>query len=126
VPRPRSPRLFAHWFAILAILLAALAPALSQAFGIGQGAAWVEVCTAQGSKWVQQGSQPSEEAPASSHLLAHCPGCVGHAPAGLPPARQEVALLQGLGQAFPPAFSEGPRPPHAWAGAQSRAPPLTA
>lgn len=119
---------FTGWVAILVVLLASLAPSLSHALGATDGASWVEVCTAQGSKWVQGDSTASgvsKNAPTSSHLLEHCPYCSIHMPAlGVPPTPLVVPLDLGLEAEFPPAFLAAPRASHAWVSAQPRAPPL--
>lgn len=119
---------FTGWVAILVVLLASLAPSLSHALGATQGASWVEICTAQGSKWVQGDSADSggsKSAPAFAHPLEHCPYCSIHMPAlGLPPTPLIVPLELGLEAEVPPAFLAAPRTSHAWVSAQPRAPPL--
>ena len=119
---------FTGWVAILVVLLASLAPSLSHALGATQGASWVEICTAQGSKWVQGDSADSggsKSAPAFAHPLEHCPYCSIHMPAlGLPPTLLIVPLELGLEAEVPPAFLAAPRTSHAWVSAQPRAPPL--
>lgn len=113
---------------MLVVLLASLAPSLSHALGAAQGPSWVEICTAQGSKWVQGDSADSGEsknAPAAAHLLEHCPYCSIHTPAlGLPPTPLVVPLDLGHEAEVPPAFLAAPRTSHAWVSAQPRAPPL--
>jgi len=58
-------RLVSTWIAIAAILLNALMPTLSLAVepsrhpGQQGGAQWVEICTTQGSSWVQLGGCPN-------------------------------------------------------------------
>lgn len=110
--------------AALAILLASLAPSLSQALGSSKPGSWVEVCTAQGSKWVSAQGDGSPSAPTAGHAFEHCPFCSMHAPAlGLPPSSDPLPL-QLEGQAdFPPAFHAAPHTLHAWVSALPRAPP---
>lgn len=114
--------------AILVVLLASLAPSLSHALGATQGASWVEICTAQGSKWVDGDSADSggsKSAPASAHPLEHCPYCSIHMPAlGVPPTPVVVPRDVGPESEFPHAFLAAPRTSHAWVSAQPRAPPL--
>ena len=112
------------WIAALAILLAALAPSLSQALGSANGSSWIEVCTSQGSKWIEQGADNGPAAPVTGHAFEHCPFCSLHAPTlGLPPSAQ-IAPLPIDGRAeFPPAFLAAPRTQHAWLSARPRAPP---
>ena len=121
----RTHRRLTSWIAALAILLASLAPALSHALASATGSNWVEICTTQGSKWIQAGEDGSEQAPASGHALEHCPYCSLHAPAlGLPPATDLAQLPLGLCHEVPLAFLSAPRTLHAWVSALPRAPPL--
>ena len=109
----------------MAILLASLVPALGHAVSSATGADWIEICTTQGSKWIQAG-EPSTEQPAGSvHLLEHCPYCSLHTPTpGLAPVTDLVYLPLRLTHAVPLAFLSAARTPHAWVSAQPRAPPL--
>ncbi len=131
-------RLASTWVAILAILLNALMPTLSLAFapaqnppGSGDGR-WVEICTTQGSSWIQlsadgqvlaQTAQQPDDAPAASHN-GHCPYCLTHAdsfvlpsvPATLLPVWLPVANLLPRNEA--PALATS-----AWMGPIARAPP---
>lgn len=122
----RAHRRIISWIAVVAILLAALAPALSHALASATGAQWVEICTAQGSKWIQVGEDGSESGtPASAHVLDHCPHCTLHAPnLGLPPVQHLAQLPLPLSHEVPLAFLSAPRTLHAWVSAQPRAPPL--
>lgn len=110
------------WIAAFAVLLSALVPTLGQAVAAA-GSPWVEVCTAQGAKWVQAGDDGSEPGPASEHVFDHCPFCPLHAPmSGLPPAGlAQLPVLQASD--VPTAFLAAPRTLHAWVSAQPRAPP---
>ena len=69
-------RKLVHWMAALAILLGALAPAVSQALSLasnGQGFV-VEICTTSGTKMTQViGDEESSSSPA---MGSHCPYCV--------------------------------------------------
>jgi hypothetical protein len=113
------------WIAVLAILLSSLAPSLSHALASGAGSNWVEICTTQGSKWIAAGEDGTERAPASAHVLDHCPYCSLHAPTlGLPPVASLVHLPLRLAHEVPRAFLPAPRTQHAWVSAQPRAPPL--
>jgi hypothetical protein len=113
------------WIAALAVLLAAVAPAASHALASATGTPWVQVCTAQGSKWIPFAEDPTEQAPASAHVLDHCPYCSLQTPAlGLPPAPPQLLPLDRRGLELPLAFLSAPRTLHAWVSAQPRAPPL--
>lgn len=137
----RPQRHAAVWIALLAVLLAALAPSVSQALGFARGAgpSWVEVCSAEGAKWVPADAGAGASAddasaddgtshgPAAAHWMEHCPWCSLHQPAlAVPPAPAALPLVNGLTEALPRAFLQAPRTLHAWASAQPRAPPLTA
>jgi hypothetical protein len=115
---------FTSWTAVLAVLLASLAPTLSLALGAANSATWVEICTTQGSKWVATGEDGSGHAPASIHPLEHCPYCSLHTPTlGLPPLTGVQPLPVRLSHAVPVAFLAAPRTLHAWLSAQPRGPP---
>jgi hypothetical protein len=117
-------RRLTSWIAALALLLASLAPAVSHALASANGTNWIEICTTQGSKWIEAGKVGSERSPASAHAL-DCPYCPLHAPTlGLPPASQLEHLSLRLGHEVPLAFLSAPRTLHAWVSAQPRAPPL--
>jgi hypothetical protein len=121
----RTHRRLTSWIAALAILLASLAPALSHALAPAMGSNWVEICTTQGSKWIQAGEDGLEHAPASGHALEHCPYCSLHVPAlGLPPATDLAQPPLGLCHEVPLAFLSAPLTLHAWVSALPRAPPL--
>lgn len=120
----RTHRRLACWLASLVVLLAALAPAVSQAMGATGGV----VCTPQGVKWVSGGGADagnSGGAPMAAHVLEHCPFCSIHAPTlGLPPAPLALPPVAERAGEPPTAFLAAPRTLHAWVSAQPRAPPL--
>jgi hypothetical protein len=120
----RAHRRLTAWIAALAILTASLAPALSQAVASATGAHWIEICTTQGSRWIQAGEDGSEPTPPLKHVLEHCQFCSPHTPTGLPPATPRAHLPPGLLHETPLAFLSAPRTLHAWVSAQPRAPPL--
>lgn len=123
MPLRRVTRLVASWIAVLAVLMAAIAPAVSHAVGSPGAASWVEVCTAQGSKWVQNDAG-GDSIPDAEHALEHCPYCSIHPNAvGIPPAPLQDLPAAGLAHAVPQAFLAAPRTLHAWVSAQPRAPP---
>ena len=123
----QAVRQFTLRIALLAMLLAALAPTLSHAMRAGGADAWVEVCTALGAKWVDADAlAPSDDpAPASAGSMEHCPYCVLQAHAtGLPPAFASTSLNTALQFAVPKRFLHAPHRLHAGTTAQPRAPPL--
>lgn len=121
----RAHRRLISWIAAFAILLASLAPALSHALAPATGTNWIEICTTQGSKWIKANQEGPERAPATAHVLDHCPYCSLQTPTlGLPPAERLAHLPLRLSHEVPLAFLSAPRTLHAWVSAQPRAPPL--
>ena len=123
----RPLRALTSWIAVLAILMAALAPTISHALGSKASANWIDICSSVGAKWVQPNAEPTGKAPnpAAAHVFDHCPYCSLHANAtGLPPTSVTLALPLVFGDEFPIAFLAAPRTLHAWVSAQPRAPPL--
>lgn len=122
----RASRVMTSWIAVLAILMAALAPSISHALGAKNGASWIEVCTSVGAKWVQPDGSSKDQAPASGdvHPFEHCPYCSLHANAVAIPAAPVVpALAISSSDLLPTAFLAAPRTLYAWVSAQPRAPP---
>lgn len=120
----------AAWIALLAMLMAAVAPALSQLLQRGTTTSWVEVCRAGGgTAWVAVAELQTEQTPSKGqpHLLDHCPYCSLQAHA-LPsvPATPVVASAPLPAFREPAAFLHAPHTAHAWRPAQSRAPPSRA
>ena len=110
------------WIAVSVILFAALAPAVSQ-WLTSQGSQpslfqSAEFCAVQDTT-----KQPSSE-PQGEHAWAHCPFCLIHADALVPPTG--LALIPALALAdslVPMLFWHAPRTLFAWAPSQARAPP---
>jgi hypothetical protein len=115
------------WLALTALLLAAVAPALAHVFSEPTRTDWVEVCTAQGAKWVpvaQTEGTDGERAPLSAHgSIDHCPYCTLQAvPALL--QRDDAARLRVLAGASRKApTTQAPIESLAWPRAQPRGPP---
>jgi Protein of unknown function (DUF2946) len=111
-------------------MLSTLAPSVShwlRAFA-GQRSMLVEICTQQGSRWVQQALPSADETPATPHasVFEHCPYCALQSVAVLPSSTQRLQLA-GARQIAPalPAL----RPAHKaslWPDARPRAPPTSA
>lgn len=119
----RPARLVATWLATLALLLAALAPTLTHALaGTKAAAAWIEVCSAEGSRWLPAADHDGGRT--SAHTLEHCPYCSLQSDLPLLPPAPPLALPPALA-AMPvrAAFLSASRTLHAWATAQPRAPP---
>ena len=122
----RASRALTSWIAVLAILMAALAPSISHALGAKNGASWIEVCTSVGAKWVQPDGSSTDQAPASGdvHPFEHCPYCSLHANAiAIPAAPVGLSPALSLSDLLPTAFLAAPRTLYAWVTAQPRAPP---
>ncbi|MBK9135162.1 MAG: DUF2946 domain-containing protein [Betaproteobacteria bacterium] len=129
----RTHRKTAAWLALLAMLAAALFPAVSHALAAARGEAWSPVCTAQGVRWVsdtattgdETGGETGDEAPApAARAFEHCPFCTqaGHTPA-LPRASIDAPLPTASASPLPPLALQAPRTLFAWRSAQPRAPP---
>ena len=116
-------RKLVHWIAALAILLGALAPAVSQAISLansGQGFV-VEICTTSGAKMTQViGDDETSSSPA---MGSHCPYCVVQPIYLLPSisAFEFAAPVSYVAKAQPVYQSH--RTSSAWLQLPSRAPP---
>ena len=115
-------RKFVHWIAALAILLGALAPAVSQALSlanIGQGFV-VEICSSSGSKMTQL---MCDEDSSSAAMGDHCPYCVIQPIYLLPSISAfEFVAPQGYGAQSQSTY-QAPQRLSAWVQLPSRAPP---
>ena len=116
-------RKFIHWIASLAILLGALAPAVSQALSLasnGQGFV-VEICSTNGSKMTLViGDEDSSSLPA---MGGHCPYCVVQSIYSLPTISAfEFAAPEGYAAQAQSAY-QAPQLLSAWVKLPSRAPP---
>ena len=125
----RTSRVMTSWIAVLAILMATLAPSVSRAFAAKAGSPWVEVCSSTGATWIlTQGNDEEQKqapAPSGTHPLKHCPSCSPHANAIAVPAVPPGVLVpvSASTRDLPIAFAAAPRMRHAWVSAPPRAPP---
>ncbi|QWE17137.1 DUF2946 domain-containing protein [Polynucleobacter sp. AP-Nino-20-G2] len=115
-----------HWIAVLAIVMSALAPSISQAVSVakhGQGFA-MDVCSIDGSK--MQIQVAGDDFADQTQSTPSCPYCVGHS--SITPAfntnlsfeaPQNFALL-------PQLFYQSPKPLAVWVMPPSVAPPTQA
>ena len=113
--------------ATFAMLLAALAPAITSALAAAndQHVRWTAVCTADGARLVPvpTDADGTPVAP-KSHQIDHCPFCAPHgASVALPPPAAGVVPVVAGADPVPQLFLAAPRPLYAWAFAQPRAPP---
>ncbi|WP_085316148.1 DUF2946 domain-containing protein [Derxia lacustris] len=122
---PAALRRLASWLALLAVLMAALAPTISQALAARDAAPQlVRVCSVDGDKWrpfAIERKQPASHH--GAHAFEHCPFCSLHADAAPLPAQPVALPLPLASDEAPAAFLDAPRTLHAWASAQPRAPP---
>lgn len=139
----RVTRRFAAWIACFAIIVAALAPAMTHllpgAQAAGAGAGQMEICTAGGARLsayaaasvaaiADTGARRAPGLPSDAAMHGdHCQFCFTHADSvGLPPS---VALALTPTVAVSPRpflFYQSPSPLFVWAHAPSRAPPAIA
>lgn len=120
------------WLVALVMLMSACLPALAMVWGPQSSSThWVNVCSAQGSRWVAvtddgelQTDSPSNGSPTGTS--SHCPWCLSHAPTlPLPDASGlYVAVVPLAPLPRPLAWLHGPHQQHAWSPLQSRAPPV--
>ncbi len=111
------------------MLIASLAPALSQAFHGSTSGLWVEVCSALGARTSVVIDLPDPQpSPQSSllHSLEHCPWCSLQGAASAPPPTPASVFLLPLTFEVPLLFLAAPRTSHAWRHALSRGPPSIA
>ena len=123
-------RRFAAWIACFAILLAALAPSISQAVANAKqesGSGWAEICSVAGIRFVQVDDDGAADGKSGGKAMQmeHCAFCSTHAGSvGLPPASPVLPLRLSSGTAiFPALYYQSPAPLFIWSAAQSRAPP---
>jgi Protein of unknown function (DUF2946) len=110
------------WLAVFALTLL---PSLARVVNATTQSGWVEVCSAQGMRWVAPDGTLSERGPGGQSAAhgEHCPLCGSGVAA--PPTAVAVSGLPPPGDAFvAPLFLHAPRRLFAWSSAQPRAPPL--
>lgn len=125
----RLHRRFIAWVALLALVLGALAPTVTQAMVAGgERADWLEVCSVSGMVWVKADTGELAQQPPDGSAAGqqHCPWCTLHGGAVGLPASQALPELPPRLTDLPPAFYRAPLSATVWAPAQSRAPPFFA
>ncbi|HEU5296912.1 MAG TPA: DUF2946 domain-containing protein [Burkholderiaceae bacterium] len=116
------------WAALLALLLATLAPSVAHALRHARGDTlpWSQLCSASGGTRVVFESQPGE--PGSTphaHAFEQCGFCALHSQGWAPaPAVGALALRGDLHATLPLAQPLPVQTRRAWLAAQPRAPPL--
>lgn len=124
MPLLRRHRQLTAWVALVALLLATLAPGIARAMTYANGDAWAlgQVCSASAGPRNAGTGAPSGEA---AHLFEHCPFCALHSDAIAPPPAPPAGFdAHWLAHQVPSLLLHAPRPLHAWAAIQARAPPL--
>ena len=133
----RQTRYLTAWIACFAMLLASLAPSISQSLAAGddsgsiRAASWIEESPMHGEAHnasEQQAAHQHDHGNPSHHQngshFEHCPFCLTHA--GSFALLQTVALtLHEVGgfSDFPSIYFQAPRLLFVWVTAQARAPP---
>ncbi|MCK9380906.1 MAG: DUF2946 family protein [Sulfuritalea sp.] len=124
-PARRPDRLTA-WIAILAILLAALAPGVARALSASpqQALPWTEICTLGGIQRAEGAAPLPGSGQHEGAMLKHCLFCLNHASHfALPPAPLDVVpAIDASAESFPFSFT-APSSRFIRAAAQPRAPP---
>lgn len=124
----QTHRRFTTWLAMLALVMSALAPTVSQAVAMSSDRAdWLEVCTTTGVMWVKADSAATDDG--TLPMVGHEQGCniCTHTVASAPPVLLGITTpVTGQPSAQPQALVSSAHPAVLWAPAQSRAPPLFA
>ncbi len=107
------------WLTLVALLMGALAPSLSQAMRAQGPQSWADVCS------TAAPADGHEPAPGdAAHPFEHCPYCSLHHPTlGLPPSPLRLSLPDDLRHEQPLLFLSGPSGQHNWTAASPRGPP---
>ncbi len=106
------------WMALWVMVLGAVQPALAQAWrGAQDTGHWVQVCSTSGMFWVRTDVSEAPAADAdggpsvpghpSMASAGHCPICLGHGAAGLPPDTGPASIPRSPGFDRPIAFLGG-------------------
>lgn len=118
----RIHRRFTAWLAMLALVMSALAPTVSQAVVMSSDRGdWLEVCSTTGVMWVKADLAAADDStvPMAGHEQG-CDICTHGAP---PVLKGTNALAMVQPSARPQALAASAHPAVLWAPAQSRAPP---
>ncbi|AXA91599.1 DUF2946 domain-containing protein [Massilia sp. YMA4] len=138
--KSRARRLLSIWIACCAILLNALAPAVSHALALAEGRPAWEICRNDGTRLTGHGTLDQATflaltdrnrplpPPADDVVpMTDCGYCLAHAGAlGLPPAPLLPLPFAALPAERPFLFYHAPRPLEVWVAAHPRGPPVDA
>jgi len=132
----RRNRRLVSWLACMAIMLNALAPAISHAVESlhDKSAPWEQICSVSGTKFVPLdfGSLTNKQAADSKNgggtkpmaPMQHCPYCLAHAGSIAILTDHGFVLTQaGSSYSLPELFYQSPRTLFVWAASSPRAPP---
>jgi hypothetical protein len=120
-------RCLTAWIAIFAVLLAALAPSVSQALASSrqQSTTWTEICTSMGMQVRQDLAPITGSGEREGIMSKHCPFCLNHAcHFVLPTTPLEYSLAIDASTAFSCSSVTTSSPRFAFTSPQSRAPPV--
>jgi len=121
-----AKRRLIHWIAILAVLMSALAPTISQAIALNEsGKGFVmQICSASGAKITQViGDNSSVPADQSATTDSHCPYCVVQGAYVLPSVATFNFAVPQTVSLYPSLFYQSPKPLFVWGSSPARAPP---
>ena len=130
---------FLAWIALVAMVVSALAPAISRAMGPDESGRYlIEVCSAAGThqialtveeaafygeQLIPAGDSEGDDAP----MLERCPYCSASSNLAMLPPADTMPVFAVIGsQLAPKLFFVSPRPLFAWSPAHPRAPPARA
>lgn len=121
----RKPRSYLiHWITIVSIVMASLAPAITQAVSINeQGMFTVEVCTTLGTKML---SVSGESEGQRTTVNQSCPYCLAHTAFVLPINTNLDFSKPRTLSLYPQLFYQSPKPLVAWVTPPHQAPPQLA
>jgi Protein of unknown function (DUF2946) len=114
--------------ATLSVLFGAMAPTISAAFGLHNGAGVGQICSVQTELESAQRQTPDrrDSSPGIDHLFEHCPYCSLHVVhLGMPPAVVTTSVL-ALTFARHRYYLAAAPTLRTWSNARSRAPPQVA
>ncbi len=112
------------WLALVAVLALALMPSVARAWvgaQAAQGGDWVELCTTEGTRWVQVDERG--DAVQQFSLPDACDFCQLQAQKPVLPTAPMHGVLPPLLAEAPPLFWQAPRLLAVWRTASSRGPP---
>ncbi len=104
------------------MLLTALLPGVSRAWAVAQGGDWIEICSAQGSRWVQVDGQDGS---GIQPMTDPCAACLLQQQVMAPPPQPLDWAPLPVMQDAPALFYLAPRPLAVWQSRLSRGPPAS-